>query len=325
MNLVEINGIKVSRIGYGGWQAGGLHINNGRSIGWNNVNEPDILSSIKLAIEKGVNIFDTSDAYGPNLLSAKRLGKAFSGVDRSSYYIHGKIGYVHEVGEHTFSFENIEARLNKLLLSLKTSYIDFFSFHHNNFGRKDQYLNEALEAASEFKRIGKVRNIGMRFGHKFTGRKKETIGFQDVNSHFKQKIVIEPDFLCINGSPLRGKIKLDSNETVFVNKPFDQGLFFNTIKSIIVGDNRINKKNFDEKILKDISSKIIENKLSRHQVQKALISRAMGLYDKSVVFCGIRSPQHVENLIESISEKEQCEQTNKTVNEILNYVRNKYV
>ena len=68
------SGIEVSAMGLGCWPIGGLIIENGRSVGWGDVDDAESVRAIHCAMEVGVNFFDTAAAYGR---SEDLLGRAF--------------------------------------------------------------------------------------------------------------------------------------------------------------------------------------------------------------------------------------------------------
>ena len=53
---LENSDLSVSRFCVGGCPMGGY--------GWGNVQKAELLDSIRIALEKGVNFFDTADTYG---------------------------------------------------------------------------------------------------------------------------------------------------------------------------------------------------------------------------------------------------------------------
>jgi myo-inositol catabolism protein IolS len=74
--------IKLTRIGFGCEQLG-LH-------NWGEININDLEVAVKLAVEKGINFFDTADVYGLGK-SEENLGK-FLGHHRKSVNIITKFG-----------------------------------------------------------------------------------------------------------------------------------------------------------------------------------------------------------------------------------------
>ena len=68
-------GYKVSEIGFGALQLGGL---------WAAQSDEDSIEALNLAIEKGVNFIDTAGEYG-NGKSERIIGKVIKGVGKRVY------------------------------------------------------------------------------------------------------------------------------------------------------------------------------------------------------------------------------------------------
>jgi aryl-alcohol dehydrogenase-like predicted oxidoreductase len=75
--------IEVSEIGFGLWAAGGDY--------WGPTEDGVIFDAIDLALERGVNFFDTADVYGGGH-SEELLGKAMQGR-REQFVVATKIGW----------------------------------------------------------------------------------------------------------------------------------------------------------------------------------------------------------------------------------------
>mgnify|MGYP004450773445 FL=1 len=85
------------------------------------VQRTDVDSAIKLirrAYEGGMRFFDTARAYSD---SEYKLGLAFEGIDRSTYYLATKT--------MAKNVEDFWKDLNESLKLLKTDYIDIYQFH----------------------------------------------------------------------------------------------------------------------------------------------------------------------------------------------------
>ena len=113
----------------------------------------DMDSAVKLihmALDGGVNFFDTARAYSD---SEEKLGKAFEGIDRSSYYIATKT--TAKTGEQ------VRVDLETSLKNLKTDYIDVYQLHCApkcfRPGDEDGVYDAALQAKKE----GKIKHIGI--------------------------------------------------------------------------------------------------------------------------------------------------------------------
>jgi aryl-alcohol dehydrogenase-like predicted oxidoreductase len=114
---------------------------------------------VKLALEAGVNFFDTADFYSKGM-SESILGDAISQhARRDDVVIATKIGLALEPGvnrdglSRKYVFSAAEASLRRL----KTDYIDLFMMHHTDFHTP---FDETLSALEDLVRAGKVRYIG---------------------------------------------------------------------------------------------------------------------------------------------------------------------
>ncbi|RCK77738.1 MAG: Oxidoreductase [Ignavibacteriae bacterium] len=147
------SGIKVSEICFGTMTFGGTGY-------WKNIgatNQTDANELVELAIENGINFFDTADIYS-NGLAEEILGKAL-GTKRQNVIIATKVygrmsNGLNDIG---LSRHHIIEACNASLKRLKTDYIDLYQVH--NF---DPFtpLEETLNALTELVKSGKVRYIG---------------------------------------------------------------------------------------------------------------------------------------------------------------------
>lgn len=113
----------------------------------------DIESAVKIirmAYDGGIDFFDTARAYSD---SEEKLGKAFEGIDRSSYYIATKT--MAKTGEQ------LKADLETSLKNLKTDYIDVYQLHCAPKCFRPQDADGVYDAALQAKKEGKIRHIGI--------------------------------------------------------------------------------------------------------------------------------------------------------------------
>ena len=68
------SGLAVSPLGLGGWAIGGPFTLDGHQDGWGQVDDAESIRAIHRAVELGVTLFDTADAYGTGH-SEEVLGK----------------------------------------------------------------------------------------------------------------------------------------------------------------------------------------------------------------------------------------------------------
>src|SRR5262249_29919409 len=67
----------VSALGLGCWAIGGPYTAGGRPAGWGEVDDDESIRAIRRAVELGVTLFDTADAYGAGH-SERVLGRALA-------------------------------------------------------------------------------------------------------------------------------------------------------------------------------------------------------------------------------------------------------
>ncbi len=148
---------KVSLLGYGAWGIG-------QSI-WIGAEDKESKKSLHLAIENGVNFFDSALAYG-NGHSEKLLGT----VEKESgkkLFITSKIpskrfewpAREESTLQESFPKEHIIRMTEKSLKNLNREYIDLQQFHVWNDRWADN--DEWKEAIDELKQQGKVRYFGI--------------------------------------------------------------------------------------------------------------------------------------------------------------------
>ena len=144
-------GFEVSEIGYGTWGLGG------NSYG--DVNDSQAKACLRLALDKGVNFFDTSDLYG-NGHSETLLAQVIREV-REKVVIATKGGTLPHSGfqmPQDFSPDYLKKALEGSLKRLQTDYIDLYQLHSP---RLEDINDELLKALQTFKSDGKIRAYGI--------------------------------------------------------------------------------------------------------------------------------------------------------------------
>lgn len=142
-------GLEVSVLGYGASPLG----NEFEEI---DVREGD--RAVHMAIDHGVNFFDTSPYYG-RTLSEERLGRAL-GTKRKEIVLATKCGR-YDVDAFDFSAERVRASIDESLRRLRTDYVDIYQMHDIEFVDREQVLGEALPVARELQQAGKCRFVGI--------------------------------------------------------------------------------------------------------------------------------------------------------------------
>lgn len=133
------NGKPVASIGQGTWY-----------LGESQRFEDEEIETLKMGINKGMNLIDTAEMYGSG--GAEVLtGKAISSFPREDLYI------VSKVYPFNSSKENIIKACSNSLKRLNTSYIDLYLLHW----RGSNSLSEVVEGMEELKERGMIRDWGV--------------------------------------------------------------------------------------------------------------------------------------------------------------------
>lgn len=142
--------LHVSRLCMGGCPLGGY--------GWGKVEEQDLIDAVKLAMDEGINFFDTADTYGLGQ-SEKTLTKAI-GERRKEVYIATKFGVRIENGKTFYdnSPEWIEKACVDSLRRLNTDYIDLYQIHYRD---NKTPIALVVEKLNELKKKGYIRYFGL--------------------------------------------------------------------------------------------------------------------------------------------------------------------
>jgi L-galactose dehydrogenase len=142
-------GLKVSLVSYGSGGPSKLGQNTGLSS-----NDQDIL--VHKCIDAGVNLFDTSEAYGD---SESILARGLKGVARDSYLLATKCRYLDRGGVMRTP-EEIARSIENSLLRLQADCIDVLQFHVFNSRHYFDVVEQHYPVLKRFQEQGKIRFIG---------------------------------------------------------------------------------------------------------------------------------------------------------------------
>ncbi len=240
--------VEVSEISLGCWTMGGLNWVNGVPNGWADVNENEIKEAVNYAIDKGVNHFDNADVYG-NGRAERMLARSLDNKT-NDFIIATKIGWFPGTAEHAYLPQHIRHQCEQSLINLKREFIDIYYFHHGDFGKDDEFLDDAIEVMYRLKEEGKIRLIGQSaYTHedfiKLIPKVKPDV-IQSFASAIDDRFVQE-------GSPTR-KL-LDDNQISFIAfGPLAQGLMLGKYNKdnppkFEPGDHRANSPRFTKENL----------------------------------------------------------------------------
>jgi len=146
------SGIDVSVIGHGTWPMGNDFFGD--------VNEKLAIKAIHASLDNGVNLIDTSPAYGEDGASERLIAKAISGR-RDKVVLATKVGVLRFHGQNYVKCSDPNVMRIELEMSLKrlgTDYIDLYQIHwpNANWG-----IEPGLSEMVKMKKEGKIRAIGV--------------------------------------------------------------------------------------------------------------------------------------------------------------------
>ena len=154
-------GVNVSRISLGTWSFGGASVSsNNQPVGWAGQSEKDSQLALQKAHEVGINHWDTADVYG-NGISESIIGTMWNKVSRNEIFLATKIGWDMGSYDHWYHPMQMKINMERSLKNLKVNCVDLMYLHHCNFGKQDEYFEEALEVIKKFQEEGKTRFIGL--------------------------------------------------------------------------------------------------------------------------------------------------------------------
>jgi aryl-alcohol dehydrogenase-like predicted oxidoreductase len=123
-----------------------------------NVTLDEVLKSVRVALDSGLNFIDTSPFYGRGM-SEVLLGVALKGVPRDSYTLCTKLGR-YDLQHFDFSARRVAESVDVSLHRLGTDHLDIMLCHDIEFVEMQQIVDETIPALRKIQQQGKVRFIG---------------------------------------------------------------------------------------------------------------------------------------------------------------------
>ena len=118
----------------------------------------EALASVRVALDLGMNLIDTSPFYGRGM-SEVLLGIALKDVPRDSYTLCTKLGR-YDLGHFDFSARRVAESVDVSLHRLGTDHLDIILCHDIEFVPMQQLVDETIPALRRIRDAGKVRLIG---------------------------------------------------------------------------------------------------------------------------------------------------------------------
>jgi len=143
--------LECSSIGFGTWEMS--------TTMYGDIDAAAASRSVQSAIDKGINLFDTAEVYGP-FHSEELLGKAL-GSRRKEIILVTKVGFRCMPGKiegKSSKYEDIISHTEGSLTRLQTDVIDLLLIHWRDF---ETPLEETVPALEKLKSDGKIRYWGV--------------------------------------------------------------------------------------------------------------------------------------------------------------------
>jgi L-galactose dehydrogenase len=141
--------LRLSVLGFGSSPLGGA---------FGNLDPAEGTRAVHLAVDRGINFFDSSPYYGQTLAET-RLGEALKGR-RQKIVLATKCGR-YGVDDFDFSARRVASSIDESLRRLQTDYVDLFQVHDLEFGDAQQIIEETLPAMRLLQQQGKARFVGI--------------------------------------------------------------------------------------------------------------------------------------------------------------------
>jgi aryl-alcohol dehydrogenase-like predicted oxidoreductase len=119
--------------------------------------EAESVAVVRQALEEGLNLVDTSEAYGTEAI----VGQAIKGLDRSKLVLSTK-----KRARGLLTAQDVQQSLEASLKRLGTDYVDIYHLHAVMLEDYDYLLSEVVPVLQRLRDQGKLRFIGIteRFG-----------------------------------------------------------------------------------------------------------------------------------------------------------------
>ena len=286
--------LEVSALCMGGCPLGGY--------GWGDVSRQDLMDAVRVAIDNGINFFDTADTYG--LGESERTLSEALGSDIYNAVITTKFGVRIENGKTFYdnSREYIFKAVEGSLKRLNRDYIDLYQVHYRD-GKTP--LSDVAESLEILKDQGKIRYYGLSNIHAEDAEELKSlpnnpfVSFQDEYSlacrkNEKEMFSFRDEFLMTPftwGSLGQGILsgKYDKNCKFEANDRRSREIYVNF---------------HGEKLLKNLEIvevlKEIANETGK-SVSSVAIRWIIEYLKDSVVIVGAKSPKQVLQNAESLS------------------------
>jgi myo-inositol catabolism protein IolS len=152
--------VQVPAISLGTWGHGGPNVSEGVSVGWSGNDDRLAKEALLAAYRNGITHWDTADAYG-NGHAESLIGEMWGDVPRKEIFLASKFGWVKGPSKHFYDPKFMREQCDRSLQLMHTDVIDLYYFHHCDFGKNDEYFDDALATMRALRDEGKIRFVGL--------------------------------------------------------------------------------------------------------------------------------------------------------------------
>ena len=143
-NYLGKTNIKVSEFALGCWPFAGGSV-------WGTQDKSDSISTVHVALDNGINFFDTAEGYNDDYHSESILGEAL--VNRRDRSV-----IATKISPPNLLPQKIEEACNNSLKRLSTDYIDLYQIHWPNH---DINMEDSINELNKLVDKGKIRSLGV--------------------------------------------------------------------------------------------------------------------------------------------------------------------
>jgi aryl-alcohol dehydrogenase-like predicted oxidoreductase len=137
--------------------------------------EAESIATVDRALELGITLLDTADAYGP-FTNEELLGRALRGKPRTGYVLATKFGIVRGPRPEDRGFngkpEYVRQSIDSSLKRLGLDYVDLYQYHRIDPATP---IEDTVGALGEVVKAGKARHIGLSEVSAVTLRKAHAV------------------------------------------------------------------------------------------------------------------------------------------------------
>ena len=211
---MKLSGKEIAPLGLGCWPIGGEMYRDGQTVGYSRSNDAESLRTIHAALDHGVILFDTAQAYGAGH-SERLLGQALKGREA---VIVSKFGIAIDEADKALlgaqlAPDAIRASIDDSLRRLERDHIDVMLLHLNDLDIPD--AADVFAVLSEAVAAGKVGSFGW------------STDFPDRARAFAQL----PGFSCVEhamnlyfDAPSMQEVVADIGVTALIRSPLAMGM-----------------------------------------------------------------------------------------------------